>query len=432
MSQYLQPIRDFAERYPLRALVVILLVGMLPRLWMLPISGFSLDLEQHFHWGLCGVEQGVFGVYNCWPEVTHPPISPTMLTLSMGLLQATGGDVITFDGNAAASFMLKLPNLIFEIALICLVFVIVWKRYGAAWAMLVTALLHWNLGWMIVTSWWGQNDATYTTFMLITGYLLTRKRPRWMWLAYALAWLAKFQSIMFLPVLVVFTLRRHGLRALIEGLLIYAAAFAAGVLPFLLGSGKMALNPFVGTVNLFPYITNGAFNMWFWVSGSSHLVLLDSLPFAAGLTYFQAGLIALSVGEAILCLRVWLLPERDDEFLVLAAANLSFFMLPTQIQLRYLYPGLVFLALAMVRDWRLIALYIGLSITFMYNVFDIVDLSIGLLYYPSKLMPWSPTINALAVTGLYAAFMALFLRPLWAVRHEWRQRLLPQTATGSG
>lgn len=426
MNSRLQTLYHHISQRPVLPLLLILLLGLLPRAWMLPTSGFSLDLEQHYHWGLCGVENNLFGVYHCWPEVTHPPVSPTLLTSAMHLLQAAGGDTSSFEDNAAVVFMLKLPNLLFEIALVCLVYYLVLERFGVGWAMLAAALLNWNLGWMVVTSWWGQNDATYTFFMVLTATLLVRRRPRWMWLVYGLSWLAKFQSIMFFPVLVVFTLRRHGLRALLEGLLIYSVTFAAGVLPFIAGSGEMALIPFLGTPNLFPYITNGAFNMWFWVSGSSHLVILDSQPFTAGLTYFQAGLIALTIGEAALCLRVWMLPERDDEFLVLAAANLMFFMLPTQIQIRYLYPGLVFLALAMARQWKLVALYVGLSITFTYNVLSIVWRGIGLLYYPFKLMIWTPTHNALAVTAMFVLFVVIFLRPLWAVRHEFWQRIDPR------
>ena len=416
-----------AERRPLLPLLAILLVGLLGRAVLLPISGFDLDLVQHYHWGLCGVENGVFGVYNCWPEVTHPPVSPTLLSVGMGALQALGVDTTTFEGNAPVVFILKLPNLLFEIGIISLAYFIAWRKYGVRWAIVVAAALNFNPGLVIDTSWWGQNDASYSFFMLIVAYLLIEKRPRWMWLAYALAWLAKFQSIMFLPVLVVFTLRRHGWRALLEGVTLYALVFAAGFVPFLLGSGEDALNPFVGTVGLFPYITVSTYNMWFWVSGSSLTAVLDSTPFIGGITYFQAGFFLLVVGEAILCLRVWLLPERNDEFLVLVAANLSFLMLPTQMQSRYIYPGLVFLALAMVRDWRLVALYAGFSLVFLRNIFDVIQLSIGLLYYPARLLRIiTPTQDAIAMTVFYVLLMALFLQPLWQVRHEFWRRVDPR------
>ena len=400
------------ERRPVGAFLIILILGMIARLIMLPTSGFSLDLSQHYAWANCGADYGILGVYQCAIGVTHPPLSPTMLTISMGLLRALGGDVSYFDNNPAVVIALKLPNLIFETALISLFFTIAYQKAGVWWASLVTAALYWNPGWAVVTAWWGQNDATYSFFMLLTVYLLTRKRPRWMWIAYTCAWLAKFQSVMFFPVLAVISVRRFGWRATIEGGLIGAVIFGVVVLPFYLGSGSAALRPFGGTVNLFPYITNGAHNFWFWVSGSSPTVLFDSLKLVGGISYFQVGLALLVVGTAILCGRTWLLGDRGDEYLLFAAANFTFYMVPTQIQVRYLYPGLMFLALAMIRDRRLIVLYIVASLAFTHNVFVTVWLGIGLLYYPSKLLFWKPIHDALAMTAVYIVFMVIFLQPM--------------------
>ena len=411
-----QQLKAYSAKRPYVLLLVILLIGLLVRVYLLPTAGFALDLVQHYDWALCANEYGLFGVYRCPVQVTHPPLSPTMLGAGIGLLRLFGGDISYFEANPAVVAMLKLPNVLFETALIGLFFRIAYEKAGVWWAGGVTAALYWNPGWLVVTAWWGQNDATYSFFMLLTAYLLTKRHPRWMWAAYALGWLAKFQSIMFFPVLLVFSLRRFGWRASLEGLLLYAAILGIGVLPFVLGSGRAGLTPYVGTVNLFPYITNGAYNLWYWVSGSSQMVLLDSLQLLDGISYQQAGLVLFALGTAILCLRAWLLRDRDDEYLVLAAANFSFFMLPTQIQVRYLYPGLMFLVLAMIRNWKLVAIYAGLTITFTYNVFDIVWLGVGLLYYPYRLMFWQEVHNALAVSLMYLVFMALFLAPLLTKR----------------
>ena len=397
---------------PLLVFLIIFAIGLLPRLIMLPTSGFSLDLSQHYDWANCASAYGTFGVYRCATAVTHPPLSPTMLGISLGLLRALGGDTTFFDNNAAVVIALKLPNLIFETGLIALFFHIAYRKAGVWWAAAVTAALYWNPGWSVVTDWWGQNDATYSFFMLLTVYLLTRKRPRWMWIAYACAWIAKFQSIMFLPVLAVISLRRFGWRATITGGVISALIVGVVVLPFYLGSGVSALRPFGGTINLFPYITNGAHNFWFWVTGASPTVLLDSLHIFDGVTYYQAGLALLTLGTALLCLRTWLLGKRGDDYLLFAVANFTFYMLPTQIQARYLYPGLMFLALAMIRDRWLIGLYVVASLAFTHNVFATVWLGIGMLYYPSKLLFWKPVHDGLAMTAVYIVLMARFFLPL--------------------
>ena len=57
-------------------------------------------------------------------------------------------------------------------------------------------------------------------------------------------------------------------------------------------------------------------------------------------------------------------------------------------------------------------IYIVASLAFTHNVFVTVWLGIGLLYYPSKLLFWKPIHDALAMTVVYIALMAIFLRPL--------------------
>ena len=138
--------------------------------------------------------------------------------------------------------------------------------------------------------------------------------------------------------LAVLSLRRFGWRATLEGGVIGAAVFGALVLPFYLGSGSAALRPFGGTVSLFPYITNGAYNFWYWVTGASPVVLLDNQIVFGGVTYFQLGIGLLALGTALLCLRAWLGRARR-RYRLLAAANLIFYMLSTQIQRAIFIPA---------------------------------------------------------------------------------------------
>jgi len=412
LSQPVNPARAYFERRPVALFLIILALGLLARFIMLPTAGFALDLSQHYEWAKCANQYGLFGVYQCFPTVTHPPLSPVMLNISLNLLDLLGGDVTYFTDNPAVISAMKLPNFLFETALISLFFTIAYQKAGVWWAGFATAALYWNPGWAVVTVWWGQNDAPYSFLMLLAAYLLIQKRPRWMWLVYGCAMIAKFQSIMFFPVLAVLSLRRFGLRATIEGGLLGGLILGLVVLPFYLGSGRAALLPFGGTVSLFPNIVNGGNNFWWLVSGASPTAILDSTKFMGDVTYFQAGFLLLGIGTAILCWRTWVLAERADEYLVLAVAAFTFYMLPTQVGIRYFYPGLMFLALAMLRDKRLIAIFIVASLIFTHNIFEIVWLGIGLLYYPSRLLFWGPVVDAVVMIALYILVMILFLRPL--------------------
>ena len=128
----------------------------------------------------------------------------------------------------------------------------------------------------------------------------------------------------------------------------------------------------------------------------------------------------LAIGTAILCLRTWWLAERPDEYLVLAMASLTFFMLPTQVGIRYFYPGLMFLALAMLRDRRLVAIFIVISLVFIHNIFDLVWLGIGLLYYPAQLLFWENVHDAIIMIVVYIIMLILFLHPLLRRRRDVR------------
>ena len=48
LVQRIKPLTAYIETHPISAFLAILLVGMIPRLIMLPTSGFSLDLSQHY------------------------------------------------------------------------------------------------------------------------------------------------------------------------------------------------------------------------------------------------------------------------------------------------------------------------------------------------------------------------------------------------
>jgi Gpi18-like mannosyltransferase len=406
--------RRFFKRRPVALFALILLIGLIPRLIMLPGAGFIVDQAQYHDWAVCAADNGLIGAYRCQPPPNYPPLIPALLGLSFGAFRALGGDTATsLADNPALLAALKLPGLLFETALIGLIFYIAYQKAGVWWAGLAAAVLYFNPGWMVITVWWGQTDAIYTALLLLAVFLLVRRHPRAMWIIFAVAMLAKFQTVVTLPILGLFSLRRFGWRATLVGGILATLVFVGGELLFFLGSGEAFLTPYRSSVNQFPYISNGGHNFWFLVSGAPATVLPDSLPLFGSVTYFQAGIALLALGTLIICLRVWLLPNRDDEYLVFALANFSFYMLPTQMGVRYFYPGVALLALAMLRDRRLFAVDIALVPFFTHNIFATVWLGIGLLYYPARLLFWSPVVDAVAMTVLYLVSMILLLQPLF-------------------
>jgi hypothetical protein len=173
--------------------------------------------------------------------------------------------------------------------------------------------------------------------------------------------------------------------------------------------------PYLGSgVNAFPYISASAYNLWFWVDGGTPAWIPDTTPLVGSITYFQAGITLFAFITGLLCLRGWLvrIDDGENDYLLWAVVGCSFFMLPTQMHERYLYPGIVFLALGLVRDWRLVVLYVVAAVAFTDNIVDVVTSGNGLLDGFARLVSWQPTTSALLLTGTYLILTAVVLKPL--------------------
>jgi Gpi18-like mannosyltransferase len=460
----LTSITSFFQRRPIIVLLIILLVGLVPRIGLASGVGFSFDQGIFLSWAQCVDDGTPFDLYQCQTEANHPPLGPILHGISLAIYQTTGGSVAATSGadlsapangntppynssaapasrvrptngssfgirnntlanNAALTAALKIPNIIFEYALISLLFYVAYQRAGIVWAIAATVALTFNLGWLVVTWWWGQTDVIFSFFLLLTTYLLTKRRVRWAWAVYGLAWLAKFQSIMIAPLLFVLSVRRCGLCPTLKGMIVFTLVLGGGLLPFLIGSGTAALTPYSsGAVNQFSYITANAYNLWYWIDGGLSLQAqpADSTLLFGNITYFQAGLGLFAIATAFLCLRGWFVRDRDDDYLMWAATCCSFFMLPTQIHERYLFPAIMFLAIALLRDWRLIMLYGLASIAFTDNILDLVSRGNPLIDWVHNLIIWSPVDSALLLTIAYIILMGVALRPLlsWRPSHQ--------------
>jgi hypothetical protein len=417
-------VMTYAERRPVVPLLVILLVSIGLRIPQLPLIGHGADLKHHQVESEYIIKHGLFNMYDCPCDINHPPIGVALFAGSVWVLDILGGDVVTFDGNDMLMVAMKVTALAFEIALMCLVYYIVWRRAGVFWASLTTALLGIMPAFVTIIALWGQTDSIFVFFLVLTIFLIQREKPGWAWAVYGLAWLSKFQAVMILPLLTALTWRRYGWRTLGRSLLAWGLVLGGGMLPFVLSSGDKALFPFTGgAFDWFPHITNEAYNLWFWISGAEPGTRdSDRALFVAGLDYHQTGLLLLTLATVLICLRVVLLPERDDEFLVAAAAGLAFFNLPTQVHSRYLYSGLVFLAIFMARNWKLTALFVILALAFSQNLYKSLWLGSELVYYPSFLFVWDAIHSAIVTTLVSALLFGYMLLPLWEERHQLAHR----------
>jgi hypothetical protein len=225
-----------------------------------------------------------------------------------------------------------------------------------------------------------------------------------------------------LPVLFGVTFSRYGVRKLLVGAVIAALVGVVGLFPFIMANGaSKALNPYIGTLSQFPFLTVGAYNGWFLLSEYNPNTLraddtrammernLDVQKAFGGVTWRTVGLFLLAMYTVVILVAIQRQKYQRREFIWAAAVYMGFFMLPTQIHERYIYPAVVFLILAIVQDRRSLPLALVTAFTFSYNlilVSEPPEFILAPLWSPALIVPVI-VLNFVAFFGL----TAILLRP---------------------
>jgi len=431
MEKRPMPIRRLPDVLPL---LVIIAVAILVRLALAgPGVVFDNDLPQFVDWNDHARDEGLLRVY-ATSLANHPPLPLTLIYLTSQLYP-----------REAASVAVRLAAILIESTLVGGVYMLVRHRAGRAAALVTAAALALHPVLLMDSVWFGQNDALMTLFIVGCAVALDDGRIRLAWALFGFALLSKFQSLAILPVLIAASvppLTSSHWRELFggqtwlrlsRGVLVGGVVFAFGLLPFLLGSGRDVSRAYFGSVGRFPGKTVNAWNFWYWTTAGRGN-LLNDLPFdvkrddlpldGLPLTAKQAGLLLLVAFDGVVALRLLVSRKRAIP-LAMAVICIGFFMLPTQIHERYLYPAVVLLSVALfprrrIVDWRALILFVGFSLTLALNLYGV------LFFGASDAALDLPLLHALnirpvTVAGVNIALMILALVLYvggWPRRHQ--------------
>ncbi len=297
---------------------------------MIDRLGYRYDTFYYQDWTTQAIRGGLFSLYKNTDlvEVDHPPVGPSILTLSVQLMVARGGTLdVKVDQNPDYLHALKLPPVIFDILLIIAGYAIVQHEYGVGLATIVGAALGFTPAFIADSAWWGQTDVIFALFLVLTVYALHRRWTTLAWVLFAVTMLTKFQGIALFPLLIVLTWRRSTRRIFFRGVLLFAAIMFLVLLPFMIVSGAPeTLRPYTEGAIKYPFVTLKAFNFWYWALSSSRNMTADwfQMPPDTAVNYGQADgvywgpITARSVGFALfgliallIAVRAWLNPDRD-------------------------------------------------------------------------------------------------------------------------
>ena len=404
-------------------LTTLLVFGLALRVFIaavyLPLSGLSNDIGAFAAWGMRLASIGPAEFYEAGYFSDYPPGYMYVLWLLGSIGGALGGVI----GRDATVGLVKIPGILSDVGVAWLLFVMS-RRWGGeliertrfrvsgeTLGLAAAAIYLFNPGTIFDSAVWGQIDSFGTLILLATIYALARGWTEVAAFGAIAALLVKFQFAFLVPIVAIVGLRRHlfgrssdpeldGRRDPLRVLTSFAvgvATLTVLMLPFdmllyvpldggdprgLLGILPAAdpnhslIGKFVEAANTYQGLTINAFSMWRnpW-SGLGDTfqrgddagvgLLLGSLS----LSWQQVGALLFA---AVALLALVQVARRDDLRGVLLASlvlAIAFFVLPTRVHERYLFPALALAAPLLLsgRTWPWI--YAGLSVVFFLNVY---------------------------------------------------------------
>lgn len=351
-------------------LVLILVTGFALRLAVLPFKGYEPDVALSKTWGLELVKNG-------FERLSDLPNSPINYFPNYALL------LYVYKGIAAGylrfisptgdfdswifTALIKSPGVFGDLVLALLLFFWARRFFSGSRALLAPIIYLFNPGVFYDTAVWGQVDSLHTLFAL--GALLAwfSGRRTFSGVLLAAALMTKVHAVIYVPLLLLLMVQRAGAwNAAKKYLPAAAATFVFAVLPYLLALGPVKIfSGSLGSVAKYPFITVNAMNVWWPFSRIMGGFVRDDVglvpPVLIGFMLFAVAYVA--VFEAV--------RGKTSELRVLEAAallTLVFFLFPTEIHERYLFPFFAFAAIPALADrvWRYS--FIALSASFLVNM----------------------------------------------------------------
>jgi Gpi18-like mannosyltransferase len=320
-------------RREIATLATLLALSFVLRLLLFPIPGYTNDMITFEAWFRTAADNGLRRFYSL-TTCDYPAFNVYFFWGFGSLAKA-----LSLFGTPQIAFMVKLVPAIFDVAAAFLIFVFIRSRLDFRMALVAAAFYAFNPAVVYNSAVWGQFDAIYTFFLVLSLMLALASKPELSAVTYTLGVLTKPQAIALLPLVAYLILRKGGWRRFVTSLAAGAITVFIVILPFEWSNPVtfLANNYFFG-YNRYAYTSVNAFNLWalggLWVPDTQ-------VTFIVGWSMFAT----------LAIFALYVLHERFDtsgEMLAVFTAFIlffGFFMLPTRIHERYLFPALSALAL---------------------------------------------------------------------------------------
>ena len=361
------------------ALISFLITSFILRFYLSFFDGYEIDINCFRAWSHSATTFGLSSFYeSVWCD--YPPFYIYILYIVGNLYN--GLFLESFDiYSPFFVVLLKMPANIADIIIGILIFTVINKKSGYKPAFITMAVYVLNPAAIFDSAIWGQVDSVYTLLILLSIVFLDYEKPELSCAFFAISVLTKPQSLILGPVIALYILKKYNIRRSFVSASTALLVFIAFSAPFFYkGSFDRLLELYTGAAASYAYTSLNACNIWafagFWVSDAEVFLLIS---------YRTWSLIFMGIYVALILYNVY----RGNLSLNLAAfcMFLGFFMLPTRIHERYLFPIFAFLALEMVKDSKLRIVYGAFSATFFANLFFALKLLNDKTFIESNYFP---------------------------------------------
>ncbi len=393
-------------------LLLILLFAFAIRFCWVNNVGCSVDLQFFVDWMRNAAQGGIIQSYTA-TNASYPPLTVFVLWIlgkvfSQNLAPGTAPQLHEVVA-------LRLIITLVDLVTLCVIYVIIRRYRSRREALLLTLGYALNPNSILLAGWWGQTEAWYVLPMLLGLWWLASGQVNAAWVALTLAVAFKQTAIVVIPLCIIGTWRWYGWGALMRALLILGGLMFLIMAPLLLsGHAATFYDRAIVIVNSFPYVALESHNLWYALDVRARAIGADfnhdHNVFLLGVTYHDWGLALLSLSYATLLTWLFRRCKPRDIFAVAALGWMCFFMFPTCIHARYLYPALACLLLAGIQYRLWYGIYFAATFTMVINLLARAcaispDTCPGPFALPESLYVINACVN-LFLVGI--AFVALF------------------------
>ncbi len=416
-----------AKTYFVWSLVVVCLLGAAVRFALAP----HRELEVRFDtllfqtWGWDAYEHGLTNIYNLpttYPASIQTEVQTWQLSsqrqvnyLPPYLYVLWGNEALrrfvvpgSVVGSVAASLFQKMPTIFFDIATAVLLAVIVKKHHGERWAYLAATLYLFHPTLVLLSAGWGQVDSIYTFFLVLAVWFLEQKRLLPAAAALTVSFFFKMQAVALAPLMLYEMTQTKSVRSMLATV---GVAFGTAALlnaPFLL-AGKFldVVQVILGVAGSYPRLSMFAFNLWWLASNGQGAVTSDVTPIFGVPAPL---LIGFGLYLAVSAYTLWLYHQRRSRVTLWWSASIlaaAFFLFPTEIHERYLFP--IFALLIPTLPDIPVAKYLYGIFTATFT-FGILYVAFVLLRY-APIRPWTILAAAINLTAFAMMMVTLMRQP---------------------